>query len=50
MVKRDEEWHLHNTRKKDIELLQEMGFTPSGEIQQSIKKASVPGSYVQKPQ
>lgn len=27
MVKRNEEWHLHNTRKKDIELLKEMGFT-----------------------
>lgn len=29
MVKEKNEWELHNTRKKDIELLQQMGFTPS---------------------
>lgn len=28
MVKNKKEWELHNTRKKDIELLQQMGFTP----------------------
>ena len=29
MVKHDNQWRLHNTRTKDIELLEAIGFTPS---------------------
>ena len=29
MVKKDDLWHLHNTRTKDLELLQKMGFLPA---------------------
>ena len=29
MVKHNEKWQLHNTRTKDIELLESIGFTPS---------------------
>ena len=32
MVKYDKLWKLHNTRTKDIELLEEMGFIPDKEI------------------
>ncbi len=28
MVKNDKEWTLHNTRKKDIDLLEKLGFVP----------------------
>ena len=30
MVQHDNQWTLHNTRVKDIKLLESMGFTPSG--------------------
>ena len=29
MVKHNEKWQLHNTRTKDIELLESIEFTPS---------------------
>lgn len=32
MVKGKKVWELHNTRSKDIELFQKMGFTPQSEI------------------
>jgi hypothetical protein len=28
MVKREENWQLHNTRTKDLALLEAMGFVP----------------------
>jgi len=28
MVKREEKWQLHNTRTKDLALLEAMGFVP----------------------
>jgi len=28
MVQHENEWKLHNTRTRDIELLEEMGFNP----------------------
>ena len=30
MVKRDDNWQLHNTRTKDLVLLEAMGFVPDG--------------------
>ena len=29
MVKKDNQWELHNTRTKDIALFERMGFTPA---------------------
>ena len=39
MVKDKKEWKLHNTRTKDIELFQAMGFTPSETYVQLMRKA-----------
>jgi len=38
MVSDGDEWHLHNTRTKDIELLEAMGFTPSKSYPVSVSK------------
>ena len=29
MVQHDNQWSLHNTRTRDIDLFEEMGFTPA---------------------
>ena len=42
MVKDKKEWKLHNTRTKDIELFQAMGFTPSETYVPLIANAAFP--------
>ena len=39
MVLEDDEWHLHNTRTKDLELIGKIGFTPQSTYSVSAKEA-----------
>ncbi len=39
MVLEDGEWRLRNTRKKDLDLLQAMGFTPESSYPDAYEKA-----------